>query len=65
MLGLSILSNVKKMSSSVLASLNHAAQPSGLDLIKQELRIYLPASKSSDVDQLILVLIFRFGVILA
>ena len=34
--------------------------------LKHELRIYLTASKSSeDVDQLILALIFRFGVILS
>ena len=53
------------MSSSVLSSLKHEAQPSVSDLIKHELRIYFTALKSSDVDQLILTLIFRFGVILA
>ena len=53
------------MSSSVLSSLKHEVQPSVLDLIKHELRIYWTASKSSDIDQLILALIFRFGVILA
>ena len=53
------------MSSSVLSSLKHDAQPSVLDLIKHELRIYWMALKSSDVDQLILALIFRVGFILA
>ena len=47
------------MSSSVLSSLDK--QPSVLVLIKHELRIYLTASKSSDVDQLILALLFRLG----
>ena len=53
------------MSSSVLSRLKHEAQPIVSDLIKHELRIYWTASKSSDVDQLILALIFRFGAILA
>ena len=53
------------MSSSVLSSVKHEVQPSVLDLIKHELRIYWTASKYSDVNQLILVLIFKFGVILA
>ena len=53
------------MSSSVLSSLKHEAQPNVLNLTKHELQIYWTASKSSDVDQLILALLFRFGVILA
>ena len=46
------------------ASLKHEVQLSVSDLIKHELQIYWMASKSSDVDQLILAFIFRFGVIL-
>ena len=47
------------MSSSVSLSLKHEVQPSVLDfIIKHEMRIYWTASKSSDVDQLILALIF-------
>ena len=53
------------MSSSVLLSLEHVVQPSIFYLIKRELRIYWTASKSSEEEQLILALIFRFGVILA
>ena len=53
------------MSSSVLSSLQHEAQPSVSDLIKYELRIYWTASKYSDVGLVIFALMFRFGVILA
>ena len=53
------------MSSSVLSSLKHEVHPSVLGLIKQDLRMYETASKSSDVDLLILAPIFRFWVILA
>ena len=53
------------MSSSVLSSLKHKAHAECFRLDKHELRIYRTASKSSYVDQLILALIFRFGVILA
>ena len=54
------------MSSSVLSSVNHEVQPSVLDLIKHEPTAnLLMASKPSDQDQLILALMFRFGVILA